>query len=280
MHGTMRIERRPGFPKPGEPGLFWLGQAGYWIETGRRRILIDPYLSDSLAVKYAGRANDHRRMTPPPVEVADLPRPDLVLVTHAHTDHMDGDTLRPLAERFAGLPFVVPAARLAVARERIGGETLLLPAEADTRIEPVPGVAVTVFPAAHETRERDSEGRDLFLGYGIEAEGLRLYHSGDTIPFDGLAARLAGFAADIALLPVNGRDADRLAAGIPGNMTLAEAVDLAVEAGVPWLVPHHFGLFAFNTIEEADIDHAAEKIASPAIVKPIAGEILALVRDD
>jgi len=276
----MRIERRPGFPKPGEPGLFWLGQAGFWIETGRHRILIDPYLSDSLAVKYAGRANDHRRMMPPPMELPDLPRPDLVLVTHAHTDHMDGETLRPLAERYPGLSFVVPAAKLAIARERIGGDALLLPAEADTRIEPVPGVAVTVFPAAHETRERDGEGRELFLGYGIEADGLRLYHSGDTIPFDGLAGRLAGFAADIAVLPVNGRDAERLAAGIPGNMTLAEAVDLAARAGVPWLVPHHFGLFAFNTIDEAAIDKAAEETASPAIVKPIAGEMLALVRDD
>ncbi len=280
MHGTMRIERRPGFPKPGEPGLFWLGQAGFWIETGCHRILIDPYLSDSLAVKYAGRANDHRRMMPPPVEVADLPRPDLVLVTHAHTDHMDGETLRPLAERYPGLPFVVPAAKLAIARERIGADALLLPAEADTRIEPVPGVAVTVFPAAHETRERDGEGRDLFLGYGIEADGFRLYHSGDTIPFDGLAGRIAGFAADIALLPVNGRDAERLAAGIPGNMTLAEAVDLARQAGTAWLVPHHFGLFAFNTIDEAAIDRAAEEAASPAIVKPVAGEMLALMRDD
>lgn len=273
----MRIERRPGFPESGAPGLFWLGQAGFWIETGRHRILIDPYLSDSLAVKHAGRANDHRRMMPPPVELADLPRPDLVLVTHAHTDHMDGDTLRPLAERYPGLPFVVPAATLAVARERIGGDALLLPAEADTRIEPVPGVAVTVFPAAHETRERDGEGRDLFLGYGIEAEGLRLYHSGDTIPFEGLAGRLSDFAADIALLPVNGRDAGRLSAGIPGNMTLEEAIDLAGKAGVPWLVPHHFGLFAFNTIDEAAIDRATERIASPAVVKPVAGEMLALL---
>lgn len=277
MRRTMRIERRPGFPESGAPGLFWLGQAGFWIETGRHRILIDPYLSDSLAVKHAGRANDHRRMMPPPVELADLPRPDLVLVTHAHTDHMDGDTLRPLAERYPGLPFVVPAATLAVARERIGGDALLLPAEADTRIEPVPGVAVTVFPAAHETRERDGEGRDLFLGYGIEAEGLRLYHSGDTIPFEGLAGRLSDFAADIALLPVNGRDAGRLSAGIPGNMTLEEAIDLAGKAGVPWLVPHHFGLFAFNTIDEAAIDRATERIASPAVVKPVAGEMLALL---
>ena len=72
----MRIDRAPGFPAPGQPGLFWLGQAGFWIDTGAHRILIDPYLSDSLAIKYAGKPNDHKRMMPAPIGVEDLPRPD------------------------------------------------------------------------------------------------------------------------------------------------------------------------------------------------------------
>lgn len=272
----MRIERQPGFPAPGRPGLFWLGQAGFWIETGRHRILIDPYLSDSLAIKYAGKANDHRRMMPPPIAVEALPRPDLVLVTHAHTDHMDPDTLRPLAARFPDLPFVVPAARMDVARERIGLSAKLVGVDAGETLDPLEGVTVTVFPAAHETLERDREGRHLFLGYGIHAGGFRLYHSGDTIPFDGLAEAVRGFRPEIALLPVNGRDAARLAAGIPGNLTLAEAVELATAAGVAYLVPHHFGLFAFNTADEAAIDALALASSGPKIVKPAAGETLAL----
>ena len=39
---SMRIDRQPGFPAPGQPGIFWLGQAGFWLETGDHRILIDP----------------------------------------------------------------------------------------------------------------------------------------------------------------------------------------------------------------------------------------------
>ena len=79
----MRLESAPGFPATGTPGLFWLGQAGFWIDTGAHRLLIDPYLSDSLARKYAGTAYPHLRMMAAPVSVAALPRPDLVLVTHA-----------------------------------------------------------------------------------------------------------------------------------------------------------------------------------------------------
>ena len=102
----MRVKKIPHLPGAGEPGLFWLGQAGFWIETGEHRILIDPYLSDSLAKKSAGRKHPHKRMMPPPVDVAALPQPDIVLVTHAHTDHLDPETLAPLFARFPDLPFV------------------------------------------------------------------------------------------------------------------------------------------------------------------------------
>ena len=75
----------------GEDGLrfYWLGQAGFLIAGSGRRILIDPYLSDSLAEKYRGRTFTHERMMPAPIEVWELGPIDLVLITHQHTDHMD-----------------------------------------------------------------------------------------------------------------------------------------------------------------------------------------------
>jgi L-ascorbate metabolism protein UlaG (beta-lactamase superfamily) len=275
----MRIERVLGWPAPGQPGIAWLGQAGFWIETGTARVLIDPYLSDSLARKYAGTANDHRRMMPPPVLPADLPRPDLVLVTHAHTDHMDPETLGPLAARFPDLPFIVPAAREEIARARIGAGARLMTADAGDLIEPLPGLRITVLPAAHETRETDAEGRHVFLGYGIEAGGVTIYHSGDCIPFDGLAEAVRRLRPDIALLPVNGRDAARLAAGIPGNFTLAEAIGLARAAEATFLIPHHFGMFAFNTCDPGEIDRAAATTCAPSVLRPGTGETLRIFTD-
>lgn len=272
----MQIEWRQGFPKKGEVGLFWLGQAGFWLETGQYSILIDPYLSDSLAHKYAGKKHDHVRMMPPPISVAHMPKPDMVLVTHAHTDHMDPDTLGPLQRQFPGTIFVVPKACIDIARDRIGATATLIEVCADQQVSPLEGLTLSVFPAAHEDLRRDEDGNHVFLGYGIEVDGFRLYHSGDSIPYEGLQERIDRFAPNVALLPVNGRDAARLADGIPGNFTLQEAIDLC--GSVPILIPHHFGMFAFNTIERDRIELAAKQQTKPRIIVPEVGQTLHLGR--
>lgn len=189
---------------------------------------------------------------------------------------MDPETLGPLHRRFPDLPFVVPAARLDMARARIGPEARLVAVDAGQTLEPLPGLTLHVLPAAHETFELDDAGRHPFLGYALASGGLRLAHSGDTIPYPGQAERLRAFGVDVLLLPVNGRDEARLAAGIPGNLTLEEAIALARAAAASCLVPHHFGLFAFNTLDPALIDTAAASGAFPVILRPETGVALRL----
>lgn len=62
----MRLEAIPD-PIGVGPAIHWPGQAGFWVDTGAHRLLVDPYLSDGLARKYAGKRFDHRRMMPAPV---------------------------------------------------------------------------------------------------------------------------------------------------------------------------------------------------------------------
>jgi len=233
--------------------IWWLGQAGFLLRSGAKRIVVDPYLSDSLARKYAGSRYPHRRMTPAPIAPVNLTPIDYVLVTHGHTDHMDPETLAPIAASNPACRFVVPAAEAQKAIDRGAPGDRLIAIDADERVALEPDLALIAVAAAHEEFKRDAAGRHFFLGYALcFRDRLTLYHSGDCVPYAGLDRTLARLNIDLALLPINGRDAVRLANGAPGNFTLREALALCDEAGIANMIGHHFGMFAENTVTVAD----------------------------
>jgi len=236
--------------------LYWLGQAGFVIDAHGKRIVIDPYLSDSLAVKYRNTPFSHERMAPAPLAADQLGRVDLVLCTHHHTDHMDGETLNLLAKRLPGLKFVVPAASGELAMQRIGVDaSRLIDVDAGDRRH-IGALELQVMRAAHETLERDDGGRYRFLGYGMIFGNARILHSGDTIPFEGQDEDITAFEPDLALLPVNGRSEALKQAGFAGNLTLTEAIALCDRCVIGAMIAHHYGMFAFNTITPGEIDDA------------------------
>lgn len=245
--------------KPPQPGirLFWLGQAGFVLEAHEKRIVIDPYLSDSLAEKYKGTPRPHTRMMPPPVAPDGIDFVDLVACTHAHTDHMDPGTLPTLLARSANAALLAPRAmrEQVLIRSGMSEDRLILINAGETyNLGPV---KITATRAAHETLETDPHGNHKFLGYAFDCGALRIWHSGDSIPYDGLEAEVAVLKPDVALLPVNGRRLELSDNGVPGNFTLAEAIALAKSVGATDLVAHHYGMFDFNTEAPENIDAAA-----------------------
>jgi len=245
--GGARALLRAGLPDQ-TVGLAWLGQAGFALRHAGRRWLMDPYLSDHLARKYAGTEFPHERMMPPPIAAEEIRDLDFVLCSHRHSDHMDPGSLPTLAANNPGCRFVVPRAELESAAN-IGLPTArLIPANDGDAIRVSDAIAIHVLPSAHETLQVNERGEHHFLGFILKLGGLTLYHSGDCVIYDGLAERLCSWRIDLALLPVNGRGR-----GVPGNLTFAEAHALCRAARIPALVPHHFGLFAFNTVDPAEL---------------------------
>src|ERR671923_646139 len=100
--------------------LWWVGQSGFLVAWQGRHLLLDPYLSDSLTRKYAGTDKPHERMTELVIEPERLGFVDAITASHAHTDHLDPDTLRALA----GVPVVAPAAHRDLVIERAGAEPI------------------------------------------------------------------------------------------------------------------------------------------------------------
>jgi L-ascorbate metabolism protein UlaG (beta-lactamase superfamily) len=239
-------------PTDGGVAVRWLGQAGFVVRGAQARLAIDPYLSNSLAAKYQGTRFPHVRLMPPPLTPDDLHDLDGCLCTHAHTDHMDPDTLGPLASASPACRFVVPRAERAAALARGVPPDRLVGLDAGEACA-LAGARVEAIASAHERVELDAVGQARFLGYVVDIGGLRLYHSGDCVPYPGLVERLAALQIDAALLPVNGRDDLRTQNGIAGNFSLEEAVGLCRAAGIAVLIVHHFGMFAFNTVAEMEL---------------------------
>ena len=265
-------ERAEASADPASLTMYWLGQAGFVVRLpGGYTLVIDPYLSDSLAHKYRGRMFEHVRMMPAPIDPTELGRVDAVLCTHHHSDHMDPGTLPQIAASNPHCRFIVPepAIQLAV---KIGLPATQLTAATPGRPLRLGRVAtVETLPSAHEALDVLPNGASRYLGYVIETGGVHVYHSGDCVPYERQAERLAALRTDVALLPVNGRDANRSANGVTGNFTFDEAVDLCSMAHVPFLIPHHIGMFAFNTVAPETLGVARAHARGVTVVLPTVG---------
>ncbi len=234
--------------------LWWLGQSGFLLQHGGRYLLFDPYLSDSLTDKYAATETPHVRMTARVVDPARLDMVNVVTSSHRHTDHLDAATLVPVLSASRSAQLVVAEANRAFSAARLGveAESLVGLAEGETR--GVDAFVVTSVPAAHETRTPET------IGLVVQAGPWRVYHAGDTVPYEGMVDVLRPHRVDVALLPINGRVPGRRVAG---NLDGREAAELALAIGARLAVPCHFEMFTFNTASPTGFIAACEAIGQP-----------------
>ncbi len=250
-------------PADGDLHLWWLGQSGFLVKWRDHHVLLDPYLSDSLTRKYAGTDKPHVRMTERVVDPARLDFINLVTSSHNHTDHLDAETLCPLLRVNPQVAVLVPEANRAFAadRLRVSPDRLLgIDAGESRTLGPLSLHAV---PAAHERVERDEAGRCRFLGYVLQLGDWTVYHSGDTVRYEGMAEQLAAWPIDVALLPINGSDPRRRVAG---NLSGREAAELAREVNARLVIPCHYEMFTFNTADPSEFERWAGKIGQPCRV--------------
>ena len=244
--------------------LWWLGQSGFLLRWDSHFLLFDPYLSDSLTEKYAATAKPHVRLSERVIAPERLTMATLVTASHQHTDHLDAATLLPLTRATGGIRLVLPAAIEALAQERLGADAPIdfLTLDDGTTVTHGP-FRLTGVAAAHDTIERDAQGRCRFLGFIARFGPFTLYHSGDTLWHDGLVAALREARPDVVLVPINGADPAR---GVAGNLNGTEAAALAKACGARLAVPHHFDMFAFNTASPDEFVRTCARLDQPCRV--------------
>jgi L-ascorbate metabolism protein UlaG (beta-lactamase superfamily) len=246
--------------KSDELHLWWLGQSGFLVQWQKRHLLLDPYLSDSLTKKYSATDKPHVRMTELVVRPDKLNFIDVVTSSHNHTDHLDAETLLPLLAANPNLQFVIPEANRQFVAER-----LKTPLERPIGLDAgescdVAGFKFHAVPAAHEQIDRDQQGRCKYLGYVLEAGPWAIYHSGDTVRYEGMVETLRQWKIDIALLPINGRAPERR---VSGNLDGKEAAELAHKIGAGVVIPCHFEMFEFNTATPDSFEQRSNDLKQP-----------------
>lgn len=238
-----------------QAALWWLGQSGFALRALGTTLLLDPFL-----------ARNPERLHPPAFAPDQGSGVAAILCSHEHIDHFDAESLPGLAVASPDALIVVPTplvprvADLGIDPDRVVG------AQPDEPFE-LSGLTIHPLPARHGVDVADaytygkelSDGLYRYLGYLVEAGGLRLYHAGDSLVDDELQDRLARLAPQVVLLPINGRDHYREAQNLVGNMDPREAVGLAARAGAGLLVPMHFDMFAANLGDPAHVVEFASR---------------------
>lgn len=225
-------------PETGKPAFWWFGQMGFALKMNEKVMYIDIFLP-----------NGRFSMRPPCLTPEYITNADIIFGTHDHGDHIDRRNWPLYAKLSPNAKFVVPDILRASVSEGTGIPLERIIGVNDGETVDIDGIKVTGIASAHEFLDRDeATGKYPHMGYAVEANGSRIYHSGDTCRYDGLAAKIAACGRmDAMFIPINGRSGRKYRSNIIGNMTYQEAVDLAGELAPKIAVPGHYDAVAGNT---------------------------------
>lgn len=228
--------------------VFYLGQEGFLMKYKETYLLFDAYLSDYVDQNCCSDTVIWKRNYAAPIDASELDFVDYVFCSHPHFDHTDPITLRKLNAVNPKAKYIVPYALKETLLSYGIGEPQILLADADMPLllAAHPDILVTPVPAAHEQLNQGADGHYEALGYIVQLGQTTIYHAGDCCIYKGLSDRLQQI--DIGFLPINGRDYYRLNDDIIGNMDSREAILLAKETGMKFLVPMHFDLYDVNEV--------------------------------
>ena len=218
----------------------WIGHSTFLINNGEINILIDPVFSERVSpFSFVGP----KRMIPPAIEINQLPKIDIVLISHNHYDHLDIASLSKLSNINDETIFLVPE----------GDKKLLVNENIKNTFEfkwwdnfQLYGTTFTFTPAKHwSARGLFDENRSLWGSWHVENQNLSLFHAGDTgysDDFKIIKKRLGKI--DLALIPI-GAYSPYWFEGY-SHVTPDEAIQIAIDLEATKSIGMHWGTFILS----------------------------------
>ena len=235
------VRPAPARPNPrlwGDRGLYaaWLGHSTVLLKIDGTTILTDPVFSERAGLSVGPVTVGVKRLVEPALRVQELPKIDLILLSHAHFDHFDLPSLRRLESRGTT---VITAARTAdLLRVRRFRKVHELPW--DQRVQAGPAT-IRAFQVNHWGARMRTDSYRGYNGYTIEAGRWRVLFGGDTAWTTGFRAIKTSRPFDLAVMPVGAYNP-----WIHYHATPEQAWRMANDAGAERFLPVHHQTFALS----------------------------------
>jgi L-ascorbate metabolism protein UlaG (beta-lactamase superfamily) len=270
--------RKPGdFANPPADGLrvTWFGHSTLWLEIDGARVLIDPVFGERCS---PSSIVGPKRFHAPPIPLAELPKPDVVVISHDHYDHLDYPSIVELSKK--GALFAVPlgvGAHLeawGVPRERISELDWWQHAR-------IGKLTLTATPARHfsgRSPTMSDQDQTLWAGWVMQGAKHRAFYSGDTAMFPGfreIGQRLGPF--DLTMIEVGAYNALWADVHLGPEQAVAAHEDLRGAV----MLPVHWGTFNLALhpfTEPVERVLLAAKKADVKVVSPRVGQMVDLAQ--
>src|ERR1017187_8911328 len=215
----------------------WLGHSTVLLKIDGTTILTDPVFSYRAGLNLRLFTLGVKRLVAPALAIRELPKIDVVLLSHAHFDHFDIPSLRALEGR--GTTVVTAAKTADLLRVRRYAEVRELAWDERAKIGPL---EIRAFRVNHWGARMRSDAYRGYNGYTIDAGRYRVLFGGDTAATDSFRALRSSRPFDLAIMPVGAYNP-----WIHYHCTPEQSWEMANDAGAEFFLPVHHQTFALSS---------------------------------
>jgi L-ascorbate metabolism protein UlaG (beta-lactamase superfamily) len=256
-------EQRSPLPvAPDATAITFIGHSSFLIQMAGRAALIDPVFATRLILL--------RRQRRAGIRVRELPDIDVVLLTHAHMDHLNRPSLRAVTREMKRRGRSTPVAVVPNGVEDLVQDLGFRRVEALQWWESVEveGLQVTATPARHWGARMFKDIHRGFGGYVLETAGAaKIYHSGDTAYFNGFAEIGRRLNPEVALLPIGAYFPDSYRSV---HTSPEEALQAFADLGANTMVPMHYNTFRLG---REPMDEPLQRLLAAAVAVGIRDKV-------
>ena len=236
----------PAFARPnpktwsnGDVTAAWLGHSTVLINFFGVTIITDPVFSDRIGIRLPFLTLGPKRLTQPALAFSDLPPIDVVLLSHAHFDHIDRTTLKC----FSKTTRVITARNT---RDLLRGtnfaEIIVLDWNETIQLHPHGlDLEISAFQPNHWGARMQYDEHRGYNSYVISRGGKRIVYGGDTAMTNAFAKLHNGIPFDLAIMSIGAYDP-----WIRAHATPEQAIAMADAAGARFIMPVHHQTFRLS----------------------------------